>query len=198
MTTKLTRHLVWRDGRPRWEPSPTARSLGFKGRDLKDEEGNWLPLAEATAAAEEVNRKVDELRAEVRRRITAPPEDPTLEALPKRIDEIVRTREARRWKRIASSDAPSLHKAGYIYFLWAGDAVKIGFSVNPLRRLTGLETGVSAPIARIAIVPGTLAAERRLHNRFHKQRSHGEWFRATKELNRILMDMIEQGTANIP
>ncbi|WDZ77915.1 GIY-YIG nuclease family protein [Ensifer adhaerens] len=157
-------------------------------------------MEQAIAAAEEVNRKVDEIRTEVGRRSkpTTPPTDPTLETLPKRIDEIIRTQETRRWKRQASEDGPSLHKAGYVYFLWAGDAVKIGFSVNPLRRLTSLETGVSAPIARIAVVPGTLADERRLHNRFHRQRSHGEWFRATKELNRIVMDMIELGTAKIP
>lgn len=34
--------LKWRDGRPRWEPSPASRKLGLKGVDLKDVEGKWI------------------------------------------------------------------------------------------------------------------------------------------------------------
>ena len=36
------RYLKWRDGRPRWEPGPTLRAKGWKGRDLKSEQGEWL------------------------------------------------------------------------------------------------------------------------------------------------------------
>lgn len=33
---------TWRDGRPRWIPSPTLRGQGWKGCDLKDKAGAWL------------------------------------------------------------------------------------------------------------------------------------------------------------
>jgi|GEM_PF-1488920 len=34
--------LSWRDGRPRWVPSPASRNLGVKGRDLKHPNGEWV------------------------------------------------------------------------------------------------------------------------------------------------------------
>lgn len=34
--------LKWRNGRPRWEPSPASRKAGIKGRDLKGLDGRWL------------------------------------------------------------------------------------------------------------------------------------------------------------
>lgn len=33
---------TWRDGRPRWIPSPALRLAGWKGLDLKDQHGRWL------------------------------------------------------------------------------------------------------------------------------------------------------------
>jgi len=53
---KLPPFLKWRDGRPRWEPSPKLRRLGLKGRDLKDNAGSWLPLAEAVLSAQAINQ----------------------------------------------------------------------------------------------------------------------------------------------
>lgn len=44
-------YFVWREGRPRWVPGPKLRRRGFKGRDLKDDAGAWLPLEAAIAAA---------------------------------------------------------------------------------------------------------------------------------------------------
>ena len=63
MATIRCPNLKWRDGRPRWEPGPAARGLGFKGRDLKDEAGQWLGLAEAIAAAEQINDELAAFRA---------------------------------------------------------------------------------------------------------------------------------------
>ena len=50
--------MKWRDGRPRWEPSPTRRAQGWKGRDLKDDAGDWLDFAAACVAAEAINIEV--------------------------------------------------------------------------------------------------------------------------------------------
>lgn len=40
---KNTRNgLKWREGRPRWEPSPASRAIGLKGCDLRDLDGHWI------------------------------------------------------------------------------------------------------------------------------------------------------------
>jgi len=56
-------YLKWRDGRPRWEPGPRLREKGWRGRDLKDEGGDWLTLPDAIAAAENLNAEVAAWRA---------------------------------------------------------------------------------------------------------------------------------------
>lgn len=51
-------YFKWRGGRPRWEPGPRLRRKGWKGRDLKDDAGQWLDLAGAISAADAINREV--------------------------------------------------------------------------------------------------------------------------------------------
>lgn len=51
-------YLVWRDGRPRWIPSPELRRAGHKGRDLKDDAGAWLTLGDAATAAAALNLSI--------------------------------------------------------------------------------------------------------------------------------------------
>lgn len=41
------KYVAWRQGRPRFEPSPTLRKLGYKGEDLKSEHGRWMTAGEA-------------------------------------------------------------------------------------------------------------------------------------------------------
>lgn len=43
------KHVAWRHGRPRFQPGPKLRRLGFKGADLKRPDGTWMDLAEAEA-----------------------------------------------------------------------------------------------------------------------------------------------------
>lgn len=48
----LRNGLVWRDGRPRWEPSPASRAIGLKGLDLRGLDGEWLERGAAIDAAD--------------------------------------------------------------------------------------------------------------------------------------------------
>lgn len=43
---------TWRDGRPRWIPSPKLREAGWKGRDLKDGRGEWMGRGASIEAAQ--------------------------------------------------------------------------------------------------------------------------------------------------
>lgn len=44
----------WRDGRPRWVPSPARRRQGWRGLDLKDAWAGWLAKGPAIARAEAI------------------------------------------------------------------------------------------------------------------------------------------------
>ncbi|WP_088342455.1 MULTISPECIES: tyrosine-type recombinase/integrase [Rhodomicrobium] len=67
-------YLKWRAGRPRWEPGPTLRDKGWKGRDLRNEVGEWLDMARAIEAARRLNDEVTAWRAggEKKRRAPTP------------------------------------------------------------------------------------------------------------------------------
>lgn len=58
----LRNGLSWRDGRPRWEPSPANRKLGLKGKDLKDDAGGWLDRGMAIGAADKRRAWADVIR----------------------------------------------------------------------------------------------------------------------------------------
>ncbi|SFT66758.1 hypothetical protein SAMN05444141_102643 [Pseudovibrio denitrificans] len=53
-------HIAWRDGRPRFNPGPGLRRLGYKGEDLKDSAGNWLGLE---ASIQWANKRSEEIAA---------------------------------------------------------------------------------------------------------------------------------------
>lgn len=40
-------HVVWRDGRPRFNPGKDLRPLGYKGKDLRHPDGRWFTRGEA-------------------------------------------------------------------------------------------------------------------------------------------------------
>mgnify|MGYP001041608876 CR=1 FL=1 len=75
------------------------------------------------------------------------------------------------------SGPPRTGVTGFIYFLWSGNFVKIGYSRGPLRRAEALLTGLAQGVRAFAAVPGSRADERRLHHALTDHRSmHGEWF----------------------
>lgn len=48
----LRNGLKWREGRPRWEPSPASRAIGVHGADLRRPDGAWMDRGEAVGAAD--------------------------------------------------------------------------------------------------------------------------------------------------
>lgn len=149
--------FVWREGRPRWVPSPQLRQAGWKGRDLKDGHGAWLPLEPALDMARQIN-----VRAGLHGVIAKP-------AKPRKGD--------------LSAPAPSAAgRAGYVYFLWLGNKVKIGFSVDPFARVAHMRTGFPQAPEAMAAVEGSQADERFLHYRLRKDRLSGEWFHSSRDV----------------
>lgn len=71
---------------------------------------------------------------------------------------------------------------GFIYFVQAGDSIKIGFAKNWQQRLQSLQTGNSRRLKVLRVIAGDLADEKKIHKRFHGLRQSGEWFMADAEL----------------
>lgn len=71
-------YLEWRGGRPRWNPGPRLKARGFRGKDLKHDDGGWMSEGEALTAARTLNdaTKITGLVA-----APAPPEPRTMAAL---------------------------------------------------------------------------------------------------------------------
>lgn len=63
-----------------------------------------------------------------------------------------------------------------------GGPIKIGRSVDPLSRLSSLQTGSPVVLKMLATVPGELLPEEALHKAFADLRTHGEWFSADPQL----------------
>lgn len=59
-------HVAWRDGRPRYVPSPEDRALGAKGENLRHGDGPWYTAEEALLWAREKSRALQELRTQAK------------------------------------------------------------------------------------------------------------------------------------
>jgi hypothetical protein len=61
--------------------------------------------------------------------------------------------------------------------------LKIGYTTSkPEARLKALQTGSPTVLKLMAVHPGTLAEERKLHEQFSESRLHGEWFEPSEEI----------------
>ncbi len=69
-----------------------------------------------------------------------------------------------------------------IYFIQAGDLIKIGFTRKLRQRFLALERMSSVPITCLGFVEGTMQTERSIHREFSALRAHGEWFRGDDRL----------------
>ncbi len=66
-----------------------------------------------------------------------------------------------------------------IYFIkdTVSQAIKIGYSKSPKKRVGGLQTGNPHKLVLLGIVAGTEAEETAFHVRFAQYRMEGEWFK---------------------
>jgi hypothetical protein len=74
--------------------------------------------------------------------------------------------------------------ASWVYFVQMGDEgpVKIGTSVDVLKRVVGLSTASPYPLYIRAVTPGYVNVERAYHDRFADHRLSGEWFEPAPQI----------------
>lgn len=73
-------------------------------------------------------------------------------------------------------------RQGYVYLISDGTAYKVGYSVNPNKRVAELQTGNPRKLSLLAFVPGTEADEKALHAKYIADNLLQEWFTASPEL----------------
>ena len=96
--------------------------------------------------------------------------------------------EEQLWVRAAelTGDKSLLYwRKGEVYFIEAGDFIKIGFATSPLSRVQTIKTGCPLPIKIIYHERGGRNLERKLHRQFAHIRSRGEWFHKTESRKRL-------------
>lgn len=84
----------------------------------------------------------------------------------------------------------------YIYFMrpvGAEGPVKIGCSIKPRSRLSQYLSWSPFMLEIVATAPGTHRLERSLHKIFDRDRLHGEWFAASRELLEMIAYVVEHG-----
>lgn len=64
---------------------------------------------------------------------------------------------------------------GFVYYVQLGKEIKIGYSIDPVKRVSHLSLTVDHIVAT---EPGTLELEALRHEQFSELRLHGEWFDA--------------------
>jgi len=72
---------------------------------------------------------------------------------------------------------------GKIYFLLAGEHVKIGFTIQKLEgRIAQLQLGNPHELKLLGWIEGTILQETEMHDRFRHLQVRSEWFLAHQEL----------------
>lgn len=73
---------------------------------------------------------------------------------------------------------------GYVYFIAEEDnqRIKIGFAMNPYKRIKQLQTGNSKTLKILKIIPGDQKVERAYHKHFAMYKQRGEWFQLSEEI----------------
>ena len=77
-----------------------------------------------------------------------------------------------------------------VYFMRAGDSIKIGVSQNVTQRVREIRTANSSDIHLIGALVGGRHLEGILHHRFRKHHIRGEWFKL--DILPEVLDMVEK------
>jgi len=77
---------------------------------------------------------------------------------------------------------------GFVYFVESGDGeyLKIGYSLNPQKRVLALTTASCKKLNVIGWMPGSRALEYAIHEEFAAVRNNGEWFEGSSLLKQFI------------
>lgn len=75
-----------------------------------------------------------------------------------------------------------------IYFILneENQHIKIGYSVNPLKRIKALQTGNSYNLEILTVIEGDISMEKLLHKKFKNYKIKNEWFQFSEEIKEFI------------
>ncbi|MCH2405815.1 MAG: GIY-YIG nuclease family protein, partial [Nitrosopumilus sp.] len=75
-------------------------------------------------------------------------------------------------------------KEGFVYYIQEemDGNIKIGWSDDPIKRLTQHQTSNSRELRMLVYVKGSQEYEREIHRKFQTSKTTGEWFKPDKRL----------------
>jgi hypothetical protein len=76
----------------------------------------------------------------------------------------------------------------WVYFVRAGNLVKIGCSINPRKRLSSMQSGCPTELELVAVVPGDRDMESSLHDLLADCRVRGEWFELPEDMLKAIVE----------
>lgn len=82
---------------------------------------------------------------------------------------------------------------GTIYYIRCSETnfIKIGYTRgNPLARMASLQTGTPSKLGLMAVHPGSMEMERKIHEKLAAHRVRGEWFDDSDEVLDHLVKVI--------
>jgi hypothetical protein len=92
---------------------------------------------------------------------------------------------------VPSRRAPSGPGIGFVYFIRddVTGLTKVGWALNPQKRLANLQTGSPVPLRLLGSIRGRRESEAYLHDLFAHARRHGEWFELPDEaIHKIVVE----------
>lgn len=86
-----------------------------------------------------------------------------------------------RWSADPNAKLPRIY-AGHIYFITDGEAVKIGFSQDVIRRMGNMQTENARDLKLLTSIQGSIDDEIAIQRRFRHLHIRGDWFRLEGDL----------------
>ncbi len=81
---------------------------------------------------------------------------------------------------------------GYVYAIEDGEFVKIGWAIDPMARLSQLQTASARQLRILGAVRGVFRTEGELHDRFRTHHHRGEWFVLDSEIREYFLSTAAQ------
>jgi hypothetical protein len=89
-----------------------------------------------------------------------------------------------------TASADHLRTTDDLYFVRAGDALKIGRTTNIAARLAKMQVDNHEELNCLLLARGQGLAERAWHRHLRAHRIRGEWFRWTPEIEAIMQQLL--------
>lgn len=81
-----------------------------------------------------------------------------------------------------------------VYFIYDNVAIKIGRSIKPTKRRSGLQTSHHQRLTILGTMDGDAKIEKQTQNLFASDWLRGEWYKDTRRLRKFIVDNCEQFT----